>query len=283
MEPLSRQVRYFVARGDRQGALVPLIPADELPFALKGVPDTLHSTQTFGLRYAGKAPRLAGPNFEVENGQAPDFEVPRICVPSQRSNDDDDDFSNMPTDDASLSSAPCLLEDRPSSTQQTSSSGSREPLMLRAVQLKPLCRHWLQHGTCKYDHACKFRHEIPPEAVLRRYGFLPPYWWEMGVDEIRSMSRTSHGDRRLGNDAAADSAAKAMKQKDVSPLSSSTSAPPAGSDDAAGWTNDPPSSSNVCTPFTWEARPAEESSRDVHHTPSRSALPEEFGTLLMKL
>lgn len=66
-EQASPRLAYFITRNN--GLPVPLIPADELPFAVKlqGVSRVLNPQDTYGLQYIGTSP-YTGATFHLESG-----------------------------------------------------------------------------------------------------------------------------------------------------------------------------------------------------------------------
>ncbi|KAK3984370.1 hypothetical protein QBC44DRAFT_17198 [Cladorrhinum sp. PSN332] len=61
------------------------------------------------------------------------------------------------------------------------------------------CRHWINHGTCKYNRACKYKHEMPTSPwVLSALGLSEfPAWFTVGAAELgRSGSRRRRRKRR---------------------------------------------------------------------------------------
>ncbi|KAK4229770.1 hypothetical protein QBC38DRAFT_497335 [Podospora fimiseda] len=55
------------------------------------------------------------------------------------------------------------------------------------------CRHWLNHGTCKYGRACKYKHEIPTSpTVLSALGLKEfPSWFtrqDINNNRVRELS-----------------------------------------------------------------------------------------------
>lgn len=61
------RISYFISRNN--GTLVPLIPADELPFRLQGVPQVMTIDQTCGMQHIGMAP-YSGLAFKAEHAVA---------------------------------------------------------------------------------------------------------------------------------------------------------------------------------------------------------------------
>ena len=64
--PSQPRIAYFVSRTN--GMLIPLIPADELPYSvrLQGLPRTLRFDQTYGMQHVGTLP-YTGTIFKLEN------------------------------------------------------------------------------------------------------------------------------------------------------------------------------------------------------------------------
>ena len=204
---LPEGLRYYLLRGS---AMVPLVPVDQLPFQLQGVPRQLSHRQmsdeawkylteteeapsaipiqaptaTFSPQSPAK-PRFLAPDHHVRTDSlATQADTPRI---TRWALSGTENVAELPR------SAPMAGSERQSSLTDTFASiyqkdaqrlGYRTPYPsgIEPDQLKKeFCTHWIKTGECAFmSIGCKYKHEMPTVEKLRELGFTQgmPRWWK---------------------------------------------------------------------------------------------------------
>ncbi|QIX00320.1 hypothetical protein AMS68_005837 [Peltaster fructicola] len=200
--------RYLLER--RDGVVVPLIPADELPedFKLK-VQRTMTMDEAFasGLQLVSFEPQVAAastpPNSSSSLSPAP---VPkRHQRPKSRVADAvRQSRLSPPTEIIDLNTSELSSEPAwralPRNTTSKSPDGLAEQHRVPDERLKRYCSHWVHYGNCDYtQQGCKFLHVMPDQETLRSIGFrTTPRWWLN-----RHMSGSPRGSSELSKPSTA--------------------------------------------------------------------------------
>jgi hypothetical protein len=208
---LPRGLRYYVLRDI---VMVPLIPADQLPFQLQGIPRQLSHRQlsdegwkflvetseaastlsvrtptTFSLSHPGpmaKAPYLA-PDHYVRN--EPHTTAPGNPRPDHRRRSPSVTDLTQATRELpapSLTDSPTSIPDNFASIYPKDAQRFRYPTPYPSgIEPEPwkkeYCTHWIRSGECAFmSVGCKYKHEMPPVDKLHELGFTQglPLWWK---------------------------------------------------------------------------------------------------------
>lgn len=200
---LPQDLRYYILRGDNM--MVPMVPADQLPFRLPGVPRQLSHQQMSSeswkyLSEPGKIPaehHMRSPSVRTKSQfRAPDHQVrndqntagERIARPSRWSpppiaSIDDPLVQRMttaPMPEKVLSMTDKFAEIFPLDAQRFGYHVPYPSGIEPDSSKKEYCTHWIKTGECAFTAiGCKFKHEMPEIAKLRELGFREiPRWWK---------------------------------------------------------------------------------------------------------
>ena len=203
-------LRYYLLRGS---AMVPLVPIDQLPFQLQGVPRQLSHRQMSDENWkllqetelpatslsiqapsdlvathpaSVSKPRFLAPDHHVRNEPTGTIEQAarpnRWSMPSETS---EKTYAHPHTLQVSNPEHPSSLTDNFASIYQRDAQrlGYRRPGPSGIVpdpSQKEFCTHWIQTGECKYTSVgCLYKHEMPTIDRLRKLGFNQvPKWWK---------------------------------------------------------------------------------------------------------
>lgn len=191
--------------------MVPLIPADQLPFQLKGIPRQLTHRQMSDqgwklFKETKDASSVLSVQAPITNGRfshySPDGK-PRYLAPDHNVRTESQNtnivlsragrlspqspaagtYENLGTLSTTGSEHQSSLADAVASVYHreaqrlgynNSSNPSPEP------SKKVYCTHWIATGECRWMHTgCKYKHEMPGTEKLRELGFTrgTPRWW----------------------------------------------------------------------------------------------------------
>ncbi|KAL5116390.1 hypothetical protein ACEQ8H_005738 [Pleosporales sp. CAS-2024a] len=210
---LSEGDRFYVLR---RGVMVPLVPADQIPLQLRGVPRQLshrqmsdenwrylHETKHSATRLEIQAPaefsspmpttppsRLTtgylAPDHHVRNSSSelsPATSIVRRWPPPSYLAKNADVHAharcNVSTErPASLTDAIAPVYHK--NAQQLGARTTYPSGIKPNHTLKEYCTHWIQTGECRYlAIGCIFKHEMPNIDKLRELGFTRvPLWWK---------------------------------------------------------------------------------------------------------
>lgn len=204
--------RFYLLRSN---AMVPLVPVDQLPFQLRGLPrqlshrqmsdenwKLLHETNKPATSFAIRAPdniphatstptptshsRFFAPDHfvrsysqDIKDEVAP---VNRCCAPPNMHRNAAFDLyppkSTTPDCPASLSDTFASIHQ-----QDAQRFGYHTPCpsgIKPDHSKKEFCTHWIQTGECAFTSVgCKYKHEMPAIDKLRQLGFTQmPKWWK---------------------------------------------------------------------------------------------------------
>jgi hypothetical protein len=208
---LPEGLRYYLLRGSM---MVPLVPADQLPYQLQGIPHQLthrqisdgdwklcSETNDIASELLVQAPTaISVPSHPVLANKsrylAPDYHVrvePQAMPASEtRSSRLSQPFPAIATTAVPPHTAPATLE-RPSSLTDTFASIYQKDAQRLGYRVphpsgiepdpskKEYCTHWIKTGECDWTAVgCKFKHEMPSIEKLRELGFVRgiPRWWK---------------------------------------------------------------------------------------------------------
>ncbi|KAF2193691.1 hypothetical protein K469DRAFT_745186 [Zopfia rhizophila CBS 207.26] len=209
-------LHYFIVRPNK--TMVPIVPVDQLPFQLKGVPRKLEPSQLASMHFlcempdapqlqlesisqTGPANRFFAPDAKDRGAvvtmlskrlpkSAPVFIDPKPNVQNTLEADNRKLRSASPTMPAqpSLASPPTVsLTDEIASeyrndTQRFGYSPRTLPPSGIAPDLskKEYCTYWIKTGECAFmSQGCRYKHEMPSVDKLRMIGFnAVPKWWK---------------------------------------------------------------------------------------------------------
>lgn len=179
------QLRYFISRNN--GTLVPLVPADELPYnvRLEGVQRVISMENASGMTLVGTLP-FTGRLFRLHTSS---IQRPEVFISSKsaalpsatavtwpRKDDSPKDATQAKIDTIVASEVQSAAQPKPkvSKTSSPSSRSTPDP------GEKVYCTHWIRHGECDYiQQGCRYKHEMPDRATLTSIGFRTvPRWWQ---------------------------------------------------------------------------------------------------------
>lgn len=207
--PLPHGVRAYVLRGND---MIPLIPADQLPFHLQGIPrqlthrqmsdenwKLLQETQHPAIPLSIQKPSSISPSRPLP-APTSRFLAPDHCVRTKPANTIEEKHHqpwSVPTQvvdkesvHASISASipqdcPSSLVDRFASIYPKDAQriGYRIPYpsgIEPDPSKKVFCSHWIKTGECGYmEQGCRYKHEMPSIDRLREIGFTQvPKWWK---------------------------------------------------------------------------------------------------------
>lgn len=205
---LPESIRCYLLRGN---TMVPLVPADQLPFQLKGIPRQLGHRQM-----SDQGWKLFKETTEVPfvlSVQAPTTnDLPSHCSPGKAKYLAPDHHVRAELQIAQENLHRAGRPSQPSSAAMDTASESlglpftaaverQSPLADAVVSIYPsdaqrlgyscntgsdshkkvYCTHWIATGECKWMHTgCKYKHEMPGTEKLRELGFTrgTPKWWK---------------------------------------------------------------------------------------------------------
>lgn len=188
---LPQGLRYYFLRGN---TMVPLVPADQLPFQLEGIPRQLTHRQTSDehwkfLQENNHTPvtlQLQAPTSPVTSPSTPEAK-PRYLAPDHLV------LKKLCASRAATpKDTPTLLSDPPASSNRKDSlrSGYHNPYPSGIVpdeSKKEFCTHWIQTGSCAFVHiGCKYKHEMPAKEKLQELGFRETPWWYQQKPTVRA-------------------------------------------------------------------------------------------------
>lgn len=208
--PLPAGLRYYLLRGN---VMVPLVPVDQLPFQLQGVPRQLTHRQisdgdwkllketeepTSVLQV--QAPATILPSTSTATARppflAPDHHVRREPADAASETTRHNRWSaSSPTTQPStghLRSMRAIALEHPSSLIDSFASNCQNDAQRLGYRTpypsgiepdpskKEFCTHWIKTGECAFiSIGCKYKHEMPTTDRLRELGFTQvPKWWK---------------------------------------------------------------------------------------------------------
>lgn len=201
---LPESIRCYLLRGN---AMVPLVPADQLPFQLKGIPRQLNHRQMSDegwklFKETREAPLLLSIQTPPTNDSpshyspgkpqylAPDYHVrtesqtarmvldragPSLATVESAPESHDAPFAVAVERLFPLTDAVASIY--PNDALRLGYTSSTIPDMPRKVY----CTHWIATGECRWTlTGCKYKHEMPGTEKLRELGFTrgTPKWWK---------------------------------------------------------------------------------------------------------
>ncbi|CAO2655566.1 Nn.00g043690.m01.CDS01 [Neocucurbitaria sp. VM-36] len=225
--PLPKGLRYYLLRGS---VMVPLVPVDQLPFQLHGVPRQLSHRQmseegwkyfaetdevpsaisiqspmaTLSPQSAVKAPFLAPDHhvrYDSQTTQEGTSRTSRLSLTAA------ENVLELPrsTAVADPQHRPSLI-DAFASIYQTDAQRLEYRMPYPSgiepdPSKKEYCTHWIKTGECAFTSiGCKFKHEMPTTEKLRELGFsqgMPRWWKEKSAIATRGPTwmqrRLAHG------------------------------------------------------------------------------------------
>jgi hypothetical protein len=207
--PLPDGVRAYVVRGND---MVPLIPVDQLPFQLQGIPRRLTHRQMSDENWkllqeinhpatplsvqkpssissagpsSAQLPRFLAPDHRVRTEPMHAIDVKQHkhwSVPAQVVEKGPEHSS---ISGATAPEGPSSLVDRFASiySKDAQRIGYRIPYpsgIEPDPSKKVFCDHWIRTSECGYmQQGCKYKHEMPTLDKLREIGFTQvPKWWK---------------------------------------------------------------------------------------------------------
>ena len=210
---LPEGLRYYLLRGNAAGGsvMVPLVPVDQLPFQLQGVPRQLTHRQISDggwklFAETNEAPSsisIQAPTTTFPSQPSPTAK-PRYLAPDHHLRQELQVFQAEPNrpvrwvnQPATINNAPEIIRSStaaaPTSLSDTFASiyakdaarlGYRTPYpsgIEPDPSKKEYCTHWIKTGECDWTViGCKFKHEMPSLEKLRELGFTRglPKWWK---------------------------------------------------------------------------------------------------------
>jgi hypothetical protein len=210
---------YFISRSD--GNIVPLVPADELPYSVRliGVPRAMKMEHTCGMNHVGVHPstgqyfkletdaiqqvtdRTSGSKqrftapfrdeqvrpettnpLKTEQALSPQPPIPATAMSWRRPDDAASARSQIIIDNIVASESRSSARASPTALKVSRTSTS-SPSNLSELGDKVYCTHWIRHGECDYtQQGCRYKHEMPDRNTLASIGFRTvPRWWQEKV------------------------------------------------------------------------------------------------------
>ncbi|KAF5853252.1 hypothetical protein GGP41_001837 [Bipolaris sorokiniana] len=201
---LPEDLRCYLLRGN---TMVPLIPADQLPFQLKGIPRQLTHRQMSDqgwklFKETKDAPSVLSVQAPIPNDSPshcspdgkPQYLAPdhNVRTESQNTNIALGYSGRLSPQTLAAGTYECL--GTPSTTRSERQSSLADAVYHREAQRsgynnsnpgpepskKVYCTHWIATGECRWMHTgCKYKHEMPGTEKLRELGFTrgTPRWW----------------------------------------------------------------------------------------------------------
>lgn len=182
------QLRYFISRNN--GTLVPLVPADELPYniRLEGVQRVMTMENASGMTLVGTLP-FTGRLFKLHTSS---IQRPEVIISSKPAALPSATAVTWRRKDESLKDATqakidtiVASEVQPTTRPKVESFKASKPPSPSSRSTpdpgeKVYCTHWIRHGECDYiQQGCRYKHEMPDRATLTSIGFRTvPRWWQ---------------------------------------------------------------------------------------------------------
>jgi len=196
---LPADLRYYILRGDN--VMVPMVPADQLPFQLPGVPRQLSHQQMSSecWKYLSEPGKLSSEcaiqaplALERSRFRAPDHQVridqdtadERVARPGKWYPSPtlliEHTLAQRTSPEKVVSMADKFAEIYPLDAQRFGYHGSYPSGIERDASKKEYCTHWIKTGECAFTAiGCKYKHEMPDIVKLREIGFREvPRWWK---------------------------------------------------------------------------------------------------------
>jgi hypothetical protein len=202
--------RVYMLRGTR---LVPLIPADQLPYQVRGIPRELthremsdgnwkfsHETGSTATILEAQAPsditlrktpapskpRFLAPDHHVRSeslsvgSDAPKASTVHLSTSSSEQVSSHTPLVVTSTPDRSISLADTFSSIYPEDAQRFKYRMPTPSGLEPDQSKKEYCTYWIKCGDCAYtSYNCKFKHDMPSRAKLRELGFRDfPQWWK---------------------------------------------------------------------------------------------------------
>ncbi|KAJ5062698.1 hypothetical protein J3E74DRAFT_265941 [Bipolaris maydis] len=204
---LPEDLRCYLLRGNM---MVPLIPADQLPFQLKGIPRQLTHRQMSDqgwklFKETKDAPSMLSVQAPIPNDRpshhSPDGKPPYLApdhnvrTESQSTNTALGRPGRLSPQSPAAGAYECpgtpsttgverhsSLADAVASVyhREAQRSGYNNSNPGPEPSKKVYCTHWIATGECRWMHTgCKYKHEMPGTEKLRVLGFTrgTPRWW----------------------------------------------------------------------------------------------------------
>jgi hypothetical protein len=224
-------LRYYLLRGT---VMVPLVPVDQLPFQLQGVPRQLSHRQMSDEDWkmlketeeplsslSIQAPTTVFPSPPVTSVNprflAPDHHIRKEAVGSMRETPPPRQWAARSGPAELVSDPPgsahAVMPERPSSLTDSFASIYQKDAQRLGYRMpypsgiepdpskKEYCTHWIKTGECAFiSIGCKYKHEMPTPDKLRNLGFtqVPKWWKEKSAIAARGPTWMQ---RRLGTGA----------------------------------------------------------------------------------
>jgi hypothetical protein len=210
---LPEGLRYYLLRGNAAGGsvMVPLVPVDQLPFQLQGVPRQLTHRQISDggwklfaeTNVTPSSISIQAPSTTFPSHPSPTVK-PRYLAPDHHLRQEPQVLQAEPNRPARWLNQPVAINNTPelprSSPARATASlsdtfasiyakdaarlGYRTPYpsgIEPDPSKKEYCTHWIKTGECDWTViGCKFKHEMPNLEKLRELGFTRglPKWWK---------------------------------------------------------------------------------------------------------
>ncbi|XP_014557127.1 hypothetical protein COCVIDRAFT_15527 [Bipolaris victoriae FI3] len=231
--PLPGDLRFYLLRGN---TMVPLIPADQLPFQLKGIPRQLTHRQMSDQGWklfketkdalsmlSVQAPiSNDGPSHCSPDGK-PQYLAPDHNVRTESQNTNTalshpgrlspqspalDTYENLGTPSTTGVERQSSLADAVASVyhREAQRSGYNNANPGPEPSKKVYCTHWIATGECRWMHTgCKYKHEMPGTEKLRELGFTrgTPRWWRER-NAVSPAKPLTWMQRKVGGGASSD-------------------------------------------------------------------------------
>lgn len=217
------RLNYFISRSN--GNIVPLIPADELPYKVRlfGVQRVMRMEETHGMNHVGTHP-ITGQSFKLESdilhtsadatiserrnvvapkqlfvesdrspstpnrGQVPSRQQPAsaTAVSWRSANDTPSPKPLITAGDTVTPNSPSLIH-TPQTTLKTTRTFTSSPSSSSSEPGdKVYCTHWIRHGECDYmQQGCRYKHEMPDKETLASIGFRVEPRWWQEKKAVR--------------------------------------------------------------------------------------------------
>ncbi|OAL53641.1 hypothetical protein IQ07DRAFT_640694 [Pyrenochaeta sp. DS3sAY3a] len=200
---LAEELRFYVLRDN---VMVPLVPVDQMPFQVQGIPRQLSHRQMsdenwkFLAEVSNKAPTTIAVQDPASNHLSQPTPAKLACfhAPDHQVRAQTSEMSRPPPPRSPAQQTTGLSRPEYSNANSISTANAFASIYSKDAERigyrlpypsgnepdpskKEYCTHWLKTGECSFiSVGCKYKHEMPSVEKLREIGFTQgvPRWWK---------------------------------------------------------------------------------------------------------
>ncbi|KAJ4291829.1 hypothetical protein N0V90_009725 [Kalmusia sp. IMI 367209] len=210
---LDPKIRYYILR-QHGNAIVPLIPADQLPFQFKGFPKNLNHRQLSegGWKFLDETPEIPFPLAIAKPRSQPpvctELDIPKHTVAHAKAVQNSGHIGKLkvsgppnvmisntnPVQSLTDNMAAIYNKDARRIGYTKLAASSTKPIGLKKEEH---CRHWVKTGRCIFAQECWYRHKMPSMEKLTEMGFVDIPRWYRGRGSVAQKGPNQGGASKL--------------------------------------------------------------------------------------